>query len=183
MRNNRGFTLVELIAVVVLLSLVLGIAGVGIGSVIKNSKDKNEEIFVKKLEDVIDGYIDLSGSNFEKEDGLYTFNKCMYREEDGNCKSEYSSDVFELEGFSISKLVSEGYLNFEDLVNPVNSKNCFEGDNYPFVRVFRDDEHVYYYYVDLTGDNTNCDISDKSGIINNLPDDLYNVIKAKGDIE
>ena len=40
MKNKKGFTLVELLAVVVILALIMGIAVVSVGSVISSSKEK-----------------------------------------------------------------------------------------------------------------------------------------------
>ncbi len=40
MKNKKGFTLVELLAVIVILALIMGIAVVSVGSVISSSKEK-----------------------------------------------------------------------------------------------------------------------------------------------
>ena len=44
-KNNLGFTLVELIATIVILALVMGISTYSISAIINNAKEKNYELF------------------------------------------------------------------------------------------------------------------------------------------
>ena len=69
-------------------------------------------------------------------------------------------------------IVDANLVNDNKLVNPVNKKVCFDTSINPIIRVFRDENYVYYYYVDLKGNNTKCEVSDENGIINTLPNDL-----------
>ena len=48
MMNNKGFTLVELLATIVILGVVMGIATYGVLSAINNSKLKSENCSLKK---------------------------------------------------------------------------------------------------------------------------------------
>ncbi len=52
MKNKKGFTLVELLAVIVILALIMGIAIVGIGNVITSSK---EQVMLENAQAMIDG--------------------------------------------------------------------------------------------------------------------------------
>lgn len=177
--NNKGFTLVEVLAVVVILALVMGIGYSGITSTINSSKNKSETIFVEKLSSAIDEYIDLNGSKLGETTSVYSFKKCYL----SNCDDEdaYEVNAVLLNGITINDLVVEKLLNEEDIVNPSNKKNCLDGKD-PSIKIFRDDDYVYYYYVDLSGDNTSCDISDDNGIINTLPSSLLDNVKASGGI-
>ena len=47
--NNKGFTLVELIATIVVLALVMGLASYSIVGIIKRSKEKNYELLVTNI--------------------------------------------------------------------------------------------------------------------------------------
>ena len=55
--NNKGFTLVELLATVIILSLITGIGIVSYTSYLKNTKSKTEEVFKNNVSDYIDAFI------------------------------------------------------------------------------------------------------------------------------
>lgn len=162
--NNKGFTLVEMLAVVVILAIIGGIATVGVINSINTSKLKSEKVFVDKLSNLIDDYLDLYKPTKPTGDSL-EFTKCA----NSDCSNTYCATAIQLSSIYLSDLVTKGIMKEEDLVNPKNKEKCLTG-NGPEIKVYRDDEYVYYYYVDLTGTNTSCDISEENGIINTLPD-------------
>jgi len=190
--DRKGFTLVELIATVFILSLVLGIASYGIIGTINNSKKKSEEIFVDKIAVAIDEYISLYGSTFvrisEDENSGYLITKCS----NSSCSLENKKEVkvyelynsnFGYEGFKISTLVNENLFSDNKLVNPVNKLNCLDDNKDPVIRLFKDEDYVYYYYVDLSGVNTSCEISSDNGVISTLPDELEKDIFGDDELE
>ena len=169
--NNKGYTLIEMLAVVVILAIIGGIATVGVINVINTSKLKSEKIFIDKLSNLIDDYLDLYKPT-KSTTNIYTFNKCA----NSNCsktKSVTAIQVKKSDGTNIylGDLVDKGMIDSSKLVNPKNKELCLNGTD-PEIKVYRDEEYVYYYYVDLRGTNTSCAISDENGIINTLPDDL-----------
>ena len=188
--GNKGFTLIEMLAVVLILSIIMGIATNGVISYINTSKIKSEKIFVDKIANYIDSYIVLYGSSMNTIGNEYTFKKCKKLTKNNDeleCIYSNSYDVtaIELNSFSLDKITegnnNEGYANLvekDDLVNPGNKKKCFDETNNPYVRVFRDSDYVYYYYVDLS--NNVCEIHEENKIINNIPDNLCASIKNKG---
>ena len=58
--NKRGFTMIELLAVIVIMSIVLVIAIPTSMNAYKQSKLKAEEGFIKRLSESIDSYMSLS---------------------------------------------------------------------------------------------------------------------------
>lgn len=180
--GNKGFTLIEMLAVVLILSIIMGIATNGVISYINTSKIKSEKIFVDKIANYIDSYIALYGSSMNTIGNEYTFKKrkkLTKNNDELECIDSNSYDVtaIELNSFSLDKITegnnNEGYANLvekNDLVNPANKKKCFDETNNPYVRVFRDSDYVYYYYVDLS--NNVCEIHEENKIINNIPDNL-----------
>ena len=54
--NKKGFTLVELLATILILAIVLGIGTISITSIIKNSKEKNYKLLVTNIKDAAELY-------------------------------------------------------------------------------------------------------------------------------
>ena len=175
--NNKGFTLVEMLATIVILGLIMGIASYGVISAINTSKKKSEGVFVERFSTVIDEYLTLSGYKLNKFGSEIDFKKCYVT----NCYDDISgtyidgryddATISELISINVSNLKTEGLLSDEDAINPANKKKCFNGID-PLIRVFKDNDSVYYYYVDLSGSNTTCEISSDNSIINTLPDNF-----------
>ena len=172
--NKKGFTLIELLATIVILALIGGIASYGVISTINTSKLKSEEVFVDKLSNLIDDYLDLNPPT-RSSGSTYTFNKCKVSScssfTESNSYSVTATQVVKSDGSSIylKDLVAANVVEESDLVNPKNKEQCLSGTG-PEIIVYKDSDYVYHYYVDLRG--TNCDISDENSIINTLPENL-----------
>ena len=169
--NNKGFTLIELLAVVVLLAIIGGIATINVIGVINTSKLKSEKVFVEKLSNLIDDYLSLNKPTTAIGEAI-NFTKCQ----NTACTSSYVAEATQVkkagsQSIYLRDLVTAGIITEDDLVNPKNKKKCLSG-NGPEIKVYRDSDYIYYYYVNLTGTNTTCDISTENGIINTLPDKL-----------
>ena len=182
--NNKGFTLVELLATIVILGIVMGIASYGVISAINNSKIKSEKLFVDKIGTAIEGYLSIEGNRLvEIPDTTIEFQKCRSEQEDNstNCRTSelkelstiHLKDITEINNNSRFKIKT---INESDLVNPKNKKNCVIGDNNPEIRVFKDSEYKYYYYLDLT-EKTSCEISYENAVISNLIKNACNALK------
>lgn len=125
--NRKGFTLVELLAVLVILSLVIGIAIPVSMKVINNTKAKSEKAFVETLRDAMDIY--LSGD--EKKGLAYGGNEKGYKV---------------LKGLTFDGVIDSKFapLAESSYVNPVNtSAKCkLEAP----ITIYEDSEnHVYFY--------------------------------------
>lgn len=170
--NKLGFTLVELLAAVAIIGIIGGIASVSILNTINNSKATSEKIFVEKLSNLIDDYIELNKPTRIVEP-TYTFSKCQ----NSSCSSTYQATANQIKkegevSIYLKDLVTSGTIEEEKLINPKNKKKCLESGNGPEIKVYKDSDYIYYYYVDLSGANTSCEISQENSIINTLPDNL-----------
>ena len=119
--NRKGFTLIELIATIVILGLVLAISGFTISSLITSSKQKNYDLLIKDI---------IHASE------LY-YQECTYMTNISSDETVNSGCVTPTNGaysIPISTLVNYGYLegnkdeaNSKVIINPKNDvvlTNC-----------------------------------------------------------
>ena len=181
--NNKGFTLVEMLAVVVILGIVLGIATTSVLSAIETSKEESEKVFVGKIETAVESYINLNGIGMDEKSGgaTYTFDKCRKVKENGECEDgDYNTietEAVELEGFDLEEITKD-FVDEDGMVNPRNKEKCLKNSGNPVVMVFKDDDMVYYYYADLS--SLDCDIAPENQIITNIPEKLCTSINDEG---
>lgn len=170
--NNKGFTLVEMLAVVVILAVIMGIATNGVIGYINTSKEKSEKIFVNKLATSIESYLSLKGGSLSKvESGV----RGNFIKNNGR-GTEKDVGFYEIRSFSLIEIVSENLVDQDSLINPKNKQKCFN-NGYPSVRVFKDSDFVYYYYVDLSSNS--CSIERNNWIVNNIPSSLCDTLKSQ----
>lgn len=181
--NNKGFTLVELLATIVIIGLIMGIATTSVISTINNSKKRSEKVFIGKLETAIESYININRSQSSEIAGTeVTFQKCRKVNDDNTCLEGTSKtvEVTELTPFNLKDITTgdTATISEDKIVNPATKEKCLNGTD-PAVRLFKDDDYVYYYYVDLSGNNTSCHISNENSIITNIPKKLCDALKEK----
>lgn len=105
--NNKGFTLVELLAVLVILIAIMGIAIPSISSSLERTKEKQNESRYKIIESAAEQYVtDHKNDVYRK---LDSNNKCYF---EINKLSKYLSDE-EMQDASGNDL-SGNYINFEN---------------------------------------------------------------------
>lgn len=123
--NRKGFTLVELLGALVILSLIVTIGGVVITKTITSSKEKNYQILVKNIKNAVEAY----------------YQECNY----GNYgDSGINSGITCSTSISLGDLLNYGYIspNGKDkvLVNPKTNEDIsactigysFDTDNNSF---------------------------------------------------
>ena len=54
--NNKGFTLVELLATILILALLIGIGTYSITTIINNAKDRNYQLLITNIKDAAEAY-------------------------------------------------------------------------------------------------------------------------------
>lgn len=112
--NNKGFTLIELIATLVLLVLVMGIGVFSITKIIENSKNKDYELLIKNIKDASEVY----------------YHECKY----GSVDSNIINGCDDLDNVELGTLVKYGYLTGNSkindgkytLVNPNDGKSIID---------------------------------------------------------
>ena len=101
MKNNNAFTLIELLAVIIVLSLISALVVPVIIKTIETNKEKALSVQIKSIENIINNWI---VSN--EEEAYYTFT-CA-----GTCKSE----------ITLFRLINDGYLSDKDIKDPTTGK-------------------------------------------------------------
>lgn len=156
--NRRGFTLVELLAVIIILALIVGIAVVGVNAGFGEAKKKSEDVYLKTLREAIGVYLNTDGKNL-------TFSNseiCTVK------KALNDSKIYESERTISFKddIIGSTYqpIMADDMINPANERSCKTD---VAIRIFRDEEYVYYY--SFYGRDLNCLEENADQIISNLP--------------
>lgn len=132
--NRKGFTLIELLAVIVVLALILVITFPNLTNVFKNSKLKNEQIFVDRLSQTIDSYVSLNSDQI-------TFEDCGTGTKTGSngTVSIYKGTI------TVQNIINDKLITAEDYINPGNKEvQCNKNAE---IEVYRDSDYVYCHKV------------------------------------
>lgn len=89
--NNKGFTLVELLATIAILALVMGIATFSITVILNKSKEKNYQLLITSIKDAAETY----------------YQECKYSNNTGiNCNKNTDGSL----KTTLGELLTYGYL-------------------------------------------------------------------------
>ena len=159
--NKKGFTLVELIATLVVLGIVASITVVSISSIFGSTKEKTEDVFVETIKDALDMYL---ASNAKE---IKDWTEC-----ENTLDKSYKTKVKVYKtSVNMGKVIATGVLTEDDFYNPATDSKCpaegsFDKLGDISVLVYKDEDHVYYYSVNKV--DFGC-LNDEAGVISNLP--------------
>ena len=120
---KKGFTLVELLAVITVLAIITVIAVPTVSRSIENSKQKSHDIQIKKMKEMLQSY--LSQIDVEEEEELHE----KYSSLRWECSSEEDGDYYYIKHgliFDPSFLVEKGYLENSKIIDPLTGEE-FKG--------------------------------------------------------
>lgn len=159
--NNKGFTLVELLATLVVLSLVAGIVVGIVNADFGKTKESSEEVFVDTIRDAMDMYL---SSNARE---LNFSSRCSNKLN----KTHGTVNVYRV-NTNFGAVINSDYkpMTQSDLVNPANRDvNCNNANSID-INIYRDDDYVYYYSVNKSEFGCLLNTSGEySSVISNLP--------------
>ncbi|MGN1342903.1 MAG: type II secretion system protein [Bacilli bacterium] len=144
--NRKGFTLIELLAVIVVLALILVITFPNLTNVLKNSKLKNEQIFVDRLSQTIDSYVSLNIGTISFSSNPISAKKIIRA-------GEYQYVTVYQGTITVNDLIKDNIISSNDYINPSNKKICNPNTE---IEVYRDSDYVYCHKVKKDNDNIDC---------------------------
>lgn len=148
--NKKGFTLIELIAVIVILSIILVFVVPNLLDTYKRSKLKTEKAFVDQLSKGIESYITLYNADLNfVADGKAT--KIVEKKDKDNkiVRDEYSVDIYKVqnslkeEGITIKDIIDKNIIEASEYRNPGNREDTCSQD--AIINVYRDSDFVYCF--------------------------------------
>ncbi len=137
--NKKGFTLIELIAVIVIIALLFMFVVPNFSKYLEASRQKSEEIFYGEIEDIINNYVSLYKSELKLDTSVVK----KISKEDSLLGTSYDVKVYRYEDTSFNKLIDSGILNEGEFVNP-NGNIKYDKDSSTFT-VYRDSDYVYCF--------------------------------------
>lgn len=147
--NKKGFTLVELIGVLVIIGLLLLVTATPILGQIRNQKGKLDDASTKVLYSSATTYLDEHISNYPKKNGMTYYLSVTQLIEDGYLKDNY---------LETTKVLSESSMVIVNIVNGSYSfevENSFENISDIFNNIKTNDMYSYYGGKYLKGEVTN----------------------------
>ena len=132
--NNKGFSLVEGILTLTIISLLFTIVIVSVNKTLALTNEKAYELTKKNIINVVDNYI------LECENNLI---ECEndYKWEEGNYNST---------SFNLGILNKYSYFDKEDLINPITNERI---DDCIIINIIKKDDGV----IDINLDDSNCE--------------------------
>ena len=158
--NRKGFTLVELLATLIILAVVVGIVLISTSGGFGKGKERTEDIFVKTIEDALDIYLDSDAKN----KNFSTTPICTIDKTHRKGVNIYRST----DSLTFDDVINSTYqpIAESDMHNPANKgKDNYLCNTDGTLYIYRDDDYVYYYKIDKS--TFGC--LNKEGVIKNLP--------------
>ena len=145
--NRKGFTLIEVLAVIVILGMLLVFVAPNLLVAYENSKLKSEEIFARRISQISDTYIKLNSDMIEF--NSYGTGQKSHDYTTGDTVEEvrYSVDIYK-GVISVEDLINRNLIALNDYVNAGNKDvTCNARAE---IEVYRDSDFVYCHKIKKT---------------------------------
>ena len=162
--NKKGFTLVELLATLVVLAIIVGIVLISATGSLGKTKEKTEDVFVKTLKDALDIYIDSDARSLNFDTQICTIDK-THRTGVKVYKTNKDKNGNALTFMNVINSSYQPIAN-SDMHNPANKgTNKYQCNTNGTLSIYRDEDYVYYYKIEKA--SFGC--LNGEGTITNLP--------------
>ena len=136
--NNKGFTLVELLATIAILGILSTITIVTVNSYYEKSRENAVSAFEKNITDYVESYISMYGSKLTY-NNYDTVNKCYILTDTEKCDVvSLKKSIIEFKELERKDIVSG------NLVNPSTNVKCEDGN----ITIYRDSDYVYCFVME-----------------------------------
>lgn len=129
MKNKNGFTLVELLAVIVILGIIMTIATTSVIKNINDSKAKAKYIAAKEIVNIAEAYIETEGADQYGCVAIIDMIEDEYLEKD-TTNPRTGENGFNEEDDKDQKVCKDGETEEQTGYNPINEGYEFEGYKY-----------------------------------------------------
>lgn len=137
--NRKGFTMVEVLGVIIVLGIVLIISFPNLTSSFQSGKLKSEEVFVNRVSEAVDSYVTLNSNNI-----TFTSNGAATKTYSG---TNHAVNIYQGE-ITINHIINDGIITQKDYLNPNNeTQSC--STNLP-IYIYRDSDFVYCHKIPKT---------------------------------
>ena len=134
--NRKGFTMIELLAVIVVLGIVLVITFPNMTDVFKSSKLKSEEAFVERISQSIESYVTLNSSSI----GFSPDEQAKkYYGGTNHIVNIYKGTI------TMNTIINSNIITGKDYKNPGNEN--VECNVNAEIEVYRDSDYVYCHKI------------------------------------
>ncbi len=165
--NRKGFTLVELLATLVVLGIIVGITIVSVNGIFGSAKNKTQSVFEENIKDVLGAYINMNLRDFE----FNNVEECTVNKTHGVVNIYKAKEVI-----SFNDIISDDskLITAEDMVNPANEDMPCNLDA-KVISIYKDEDYIYYYSINkgdmecFVDDEKTEDFNERENIITNLP--------------
>lgn len=134
--NRKGFTMIELLAVIVVLGIVLAITFPNLTNAFKSGKIKSEEAFTDRLSQSIDSYVTLNSGSIR-----FTSDGQAIKTYGGN---NYDVDIYK-GTITMNTIISSNIITEKDYKNSGNEN--VECNVNAEIEVYRDSDYVYCHKI------------------------------------
>jgi len=151
--NNKGFTLTELLAVIVILAIIAGISFSLLSGSFKNAKDKTEDLFIDTIRDAMEMYLSSDATSLSFSPVVIEEKQCYIQKRNGydhNNNLKYKNVVVYGTVVTMEDVINSNLnpLSQDDLVNPAKEEiRCANAADIN-INIYKDEDYVYYYSID-----------------------------------
>ena len=140
--NKKGFTLVELLATLLVLAIIMGIVLVSTTGGFGKAKERTEAIFVDTLRDAMDVYLNTDAKRLN----FGSTPVCTISKTHSSSVSVYKSS----NSLTFNNVINSSYhpISSSDMHNPANKNtDKYECKSTGVLEIYRDDDYIYYYRI------------------------------------